>query len=383
MTSETAGQRIARLRIARQMGQDVLAARIGRDRSAISRLENGERNVSAFELAEIAEALGSTVRELLGRQSPPAAMAVAHRVDTAAVPEHLEAARARARRLFELEALLDHLEFTGPSRPALPDVPIPTTGTASVQGRVLAETLRNTLELGAEPIPDLPEWLEGRVGVDVVLEPMPDEVAGLCVVVGGTALAMANSSFPLGRQRFTLAHELCHVLCGDPEEVRAECDLDEDWTSEETRASSFARHLLLPRAAIERRIAKDPTDRDVLALMYTYGISFRALLIQLHDFQIIDEHRRQTLIAAGPGRLSYMNGFRSEWTRAYRTCLGERRAPGRQEARCLRAYCEGLIGIGPIADLFGEADAEALRQRLAEDGVGPPPYEPDLDVLLT
>jgi hypothetical protein len=142
--------------------------------------------------------------------------------------------------------------------------------------------------------------------------------------------------------------------------------------------------VLRPDGALApSRIAKEPADGDVLTLMYTYGIRFHALLIQLRDFQIIDEHRRQTLIAAGPGRLSYVNGFRSEWTRAYRTCLGERRAPGRQEARCLRAYCEGLIGIGPVADLFGEADAEALRQRLAEDGVGPPPYEPDLDVLLT
>jgi hypothetical protein len=71
------------------------------------------------------------------------------------------------------------------------------------------------------------------------------------------------------------------VLCGDPEDVRPECDLDEDGTSDETRASSFARHLLPPRAVVERRIAKEPAGRDVLALMYTYGISFRALLIQL------------------------------------------------------------------------------------------------------
>ena len=375
------GSRIAEARRAAGLTQRDLAKHIGRDRWSVARLEKGERNVSAFELAQIAEALGTTPAHLLGRSTHVASMAVAHRVDAAVVPEHLRAAQARARRFFELDALLDQIGEPDRRGSPRPELAPPTAGGPGHQGQRLAEALRDHLGLGDRPLPDLTGLAELRLGVDVALEPMPSDVAGLCVVVGGRALAMANSSVPQGRQRFTVAHEIGHILCGDPQEVRAECDLDTSTAPEEARASAFARHLLLPVAAAHRELAERPTDRDVLRVMYAYGISLRALLIQLRDTNLLDQEQVARLQSTGPGQLSYLNGFRSDWTAAYRTCVDVRRPPARLEARVLQAYRAGRMGIGPVADLLVTEDAEALRGQLADEGIRPPVFQSDRTLL--
>jgi Zn-dependent peptidase ImmA (M78 family)/transcriptional regulator with XRE-family HTH domain len=378
---EAISERIGRLRREQGLTQEQLAQTLGRDRTAISRIESGDRNVSAFELATIAEALHTSVRELLARQQPAPAMAVAYRVAMAAIPDHLQAARNRARRLFELDALLDGLGVSKPPRPELPGISVSSQGSPSTQGQQLAGELRRFLRLSNAPVPDLPEFLEAKAGVDIVLEPMPEDVSGLLVAINGAFLAMANSAFPFGRQRFTIAHELCHAICGDPEDVRVECDLDEPKSSEEIRANSFARHFLLPLPVVQSFRPRDMDDHEILSLMYGFGISLQALLFQLRESQLVDTTRANTLLSEGPGRLSYINGFRSEWTAAHRTCLNIRRPPSRLEIRCLAAYRDGLIGIGPVADLLGVVDAEALRAQLAHEGIASPAFEADLEAL--
>jgi Zn-dependent peptidase ImmA (M78 family)/transcriptional regulator with XRE-family HTH domain len=376
------GRRIAAARAQAGMTQQELGEKIGSNRYAVLRLEKGERNVSAFELALIAEVLGASVRDLLGRAAPVPAMAMAHRVDAAAVPEHLRSAQGRATRLFELEGLLDQLGVTATPKVAIPDVPVPTSGTPSSQGRRLAGVVRVHLRLPDGPLPELSELVERRMGIDVSLEPMPDDVAGLCVLIEGRALAMANSSCAKGRQRFTVAHEVCHILCGDPIEVRVECEGDPVGSSEEVRANAFARHFLLPISAARREFGDATDDAAIMSVMYSYGISLQALLIQLIEAGLINEDRRTRLQAIGPAALSTSLGFRTEWNLAYRECMNVRRPPSRLETRCFDAYRSGLIGIGPVADLLGEEDAEALRVQLAGEGIHPHAYEPDASLLV-
>ena len=49
-----------------------------------------------------------------------------------------------------------------------------------------------------------------------------------------------------------------------------------------------------------------------------------------------------------------------------------RRAPVRLLERALRAYDEGRIGSGLIADILGDDDTVVLAERLQADGYGPP-----------
>jgi putative transcriptional regulator len=59
------GQHIVVLRKKKSMSQSQLANICGKDRQSIARVENGESNPTAFYLNELAEALGTPVKDLL------------------------------------------------------------------------------------------------------------------------------------------------------------------------------------------------------------------------------------------------------------------------------------------------------------------------------
>ena len=64
LTDEDIGRNVRDLRVERKMTQADLADRVYLDRTAISRLESGQRTVTAPELASIAVALGADIRSL-------------------------------------------------------------------------------------------------------------------------------------------------------------------------------------------------------------------------------------------------------------------------------------------------------------------------------
>ena len=105
--------------------------------------------------------------------------------------------------------------------------------------------MRKDLGLGIAPIADLPDVLEQLTGVDVGSAPMPEGVSGVCATdpVRTTSLVLVDSNEVADRQRFTLAHELGHLLFGD----RAHVDIIEGRRPAlEVRCDEFARNLLIP-----------------------------------------------------------------------------------------------------------------------------------------
>lgn len=67
LTDADVGRNVRDLRVERKMTQADLASRVYLDRTAISRLESGQRTVTAPELASIAGALGVDIRSLAER----------------------------------------------------------------------------------------------------------------------------------------------------------------------------------------------------------------------------------------------------------------------------------------------------------------------------
>jgi transcriptional regulator with XRE-family HTH domain len=62
------GQRIRSLRKQRGLSQEALAFEAGLDRTYVSSVEQGERNIAVLNLAKLARALGVGVAELLGEE---------------------------------------------------------------------------------------------------------------------------------------------------------------------------------------------------------------------------------------------------------------------------------------------------------------------------
>lgn len=158
-----------------------------------------------------------------------------------------------------------------------------TNAVTVASGVRLAEIVREELGLGRAPIRDLPALVERHFGLGSVTWPVGKSVSGLCAHGADVALMLVSSSFPVGHQRFTAAHELAHHLVGDPREVIIESDFAVS-TPPERRANAFAATLLMPADGLREVAGGRPVDDVLLAeLMREFGVSYTALLYRLAD----------------------------------------------------------------------------------------------------
>ncbi len=369
LTREDLGLRIARARESAGLSQIELARRVGLSQSAVSRIEAGLRGVDSIELAEIARVLGVAVVDLLETRPLAQELRVAARAQGVADSAALERAIDRVVELVRLDDLLDELGLQdglavtsqlGPPRP----------GRAIEQGRELAREVRRRWDLGDDPLPDLFSLVEDRAGVGVLLEPLEGGLDGLCARTDDVALIVVDSSAFPGRQRFTAAHELCHLLLGEGGLVLVDERISAQGEPPEIRANAFASHFLMPREGIERYVGGRPVDERVaVELQFTFGVSLDALLWHLLNLELISEETRSTLSRRGAKALAYRCGYGSEWE-SQRAQRGLRRPPRPLTERALAAYERGSIGLEVVARLIGRDDVEAFRAELEEIGIG-------------
>ena len=379
MTGATIGARICAARKAAGLSQRDLGAQItaadrvdGLSASALSRIESGQRRVASHELAELAEVLGVAVDDLLGIRERSAALVLAARV-TQVSPGDFRTVADRARQVLEADDLLSRI--VRPSAPlsmpalCLDDMPVTKEG-----GRALADRSRQALGLGDGPIGDLTALIEEHLGAHVLVEPLPSGVHGFCAVgpsadrLPGAAVIIVNGEDVSGRQRFTLAHELCHLLAGDPVDVEVLSSLA-DKTPAEHRADSFAANFLAPDEGVRRAVGAQQFDEALVRrLSRLFGMSHPAMTRRLEEVGSVrflsSDHARDVALRAA---LLAVGGDKTS----------SRRPPVRLLDRALRAYEEGRIGIGLVADILGEADTVALGERLYEQGHRPPAPAPD------
>lgn len=373
MERETIGARICSARRAAGLSQREVASRIraadridGLSPSAVSRIESGERRVASHELAELADVLGVAVDDLLGTAKRSAALVLAARV-TQAAPGDYRMIAERARQILEADDLLSRIVPAGAPL-AMPTVPHGDTPVTKDGGTALAKRAREALGLGDGPIGDLAAIIEEHIGAHVVVEPLLQGVHGFCAVspsageLPAAAVIIVNGNDVPGRQRFTLAHELCHLLAHDPVDVEVLSSRTEK-SPVEHRADAFAAAFLAPEEGVRRAVGRQRFDEALVRrTSRLFGMSHQAMTRRLEEVgsvrflnkdHALDVALRASLLAEGG----------EETTR--------RRAPVRLLERALRAYEEGRIGIGLVADILGDGDTVALAARLHGAGYRP------------
>ena len=112
----------------------------------------------------------------------------------------------------------------------------------------VADKLRESWQLGLNPLPDMVDVLEAH-GVLVIITDVSemDKFDGLQAKVAEQPVVVVSSNWPGDRQRFTLAHELGHLL------------LDSRLTSEldsEKACNRFASAFILPAVSIRRYLGE-------------------------------------------------------------------------------------------------------------------------------
>lgn len=135
-----------------------------------------------------------------------------------------------------------------------------------------ALALLKVLNITRPPVPV--EKIAKHLGARIRFSPLDDEISGMVYVRDGIPIIGINSLHHPNRQRFTIAHEIAHLVL-HRDLVAAHVHVDKQFRvlmrdtnaylgvdSIEIEANRFAAELLMPRFAIERFLNEKSFDLD-------------------------------------------------------------------------------------------------------------------------
>ena len=152
--------------------------------------------------------------------------------------------------------------------------------------RVLARGLLKRAGITEAPVSlqRVIEHVQKDRNLTVIMAKIPEQISGIIVRVrdleSESVSIGINADKPWCRRRFTLGHELGHMLM---EHAGCSGGVGEE-THEEREAQIFAAELLIPKALISLDLKKNP---NIPVLAKIYRVSEEALTIQLRQHHLI------------------------------------------------------------------------------------------------
>ena len=276
-------ERLMRARKAAGMSMNALGIAIGVSANAIKKYEHGEAMPSSGKLYKLAKTLG--VRsEYFFRPTKVELGHVEYRKRSNTPQKTLD--RINGDVLDQAELWTELLDlFPDSVRPiskfTLPGN-LPETVDSEEAIESIAEQMRKEWQLGLNPIPDMIDCLESR-GIMVICTDVNigNKFDGLAGQINESPVIVVSTTQPGDRQRFTLAHELGHlVLHGRLP----------DTIDEEKACNHCAGAFLLPLIAIKQHLgtyrqALEP--RELFMLKQEFGISMMGILVRAGQANVI------------------------------------------------------------------------------------------------
>lgn len=357
------GQRVRELISRSGSSQGEFAAQIGLDASKLSKSLSGARRFSSLDLARIAESSQVSVDWLLSGQETPLTLAARAETGTSSAQ-----AVAEAKRLSDARSDITFLGYPQPWRPlGLPTV----RGRLIDQGAALADhAARRFAEHGLDPTDaGLAGAVETAFGVDVAVGDLGPRFDGLCVSNNEVKLILAAQGALPWRQRFTVAHELGHLLVGDDQELHLDEDVmrKEGRSDTETRANAFAAALLMPEQVLREAVGKQGLSSEGFArLACRLRVSPSALAYRLLNFRLIDAGTSEQFRRQSAKSVAATAGADGEFA-AEVAVAGRGRPPGLLARDSYAAYRAGKATLRPYANVLG-VDADELQGQLESAG---------------
>ncbi len=358
---ETTGDRVRRLIDEAGSTQRAFAEQIAIEQSKLSKSLSGMRRFTSLELALIAEALHVTVDWLLTGQEPELATAARRSAGSSA-----ETALRLARQYATQRTNLTRLGY--PQKPNLPG-PVSRSTTWIQQGEALASATTAMLDsMGLSTVGDLPKVIEEAFGIDVAIEQLGTGFDGLAVSTETTKLILVDATSITARQRFTIAHELGHLLSGDDQAIHEDADIYSSASKKgegEVRANAFAAALLMPERLVRSMVAEQGSSLEGLSsVAQALSVPPTALAYRLENLRVIDAGLRSALMAITSKAAAMKAGRATEFAAASAASM-QRRPPGLLLADALAAYEAGQSTLRVFAEILG-VDTQTLRREWAE-----------------
>ncbi|MFE5158159.1 ImmA/IrrE family metallo-endopeptidase [Streptomyces sp. NPDC056697] len=324
----------------------------------------GSRGFSTVEIARIAQTCQVSVKWLITGIEPP--LTVAGRTTIGEAAEAVAVARQYTSRRMDLVGL----GYPQPWRSAAVST---GGGSYAEQGERLARKALNAVAGAGGSVAegDLAELIEEIFGADVAVAELGDGFDGLAAAAPSAKLILLAATSNSARQRFTLAHELGHLLAEDDQEVHLDRDVFDPAQKRdpsEQRANAFASSFLMPEARLREALAGRRlswADHAALAceLMVTpSALAYRLLRLRIIDAGMCDRYKRMTADEAAD------IAGRGEEFEQRAAASRTRRLPGPLLRDTYAAYEAGRTTLRPYATLLG-ADVDELRRELDSKGV--------------
>ena len=337
------GERLKQARKAAGLSTRALGEAANVSAMAISKYETGKSHPSSGVLLGLSKALGVRV-EYFFRTTKVALDEVEYRKRSHVPKRVLGQIEAdvleQIERYFELESFV-------PGSP-IKSFKVPAGLAAKVADyndiEDLAVALRNQWKLGLNPVPDLTDTLEER-GIKVFQSAAlhGQKFDGLAAHVNGTPIVVLGKDWPGDRQRFTLAHELGHLIL----KGRLHKSLDN-----EKAANRFAGAFLVPESEVRKELGLKRTwlePKELAVLKSTYGLSMQGWMHRAVDLGILSDSHYLRMV-----RYFSAQGWR-------------KKEPGEDYPQEQPKLFEQLVFRALAEDLVSESKAaELLRMRLAD-----------------
>lgn len=361
-----------------RLSQGEFAERVGLDKTKMSKSLAGVRRFSSLDLARIAEVGEVTVDWLV--TGAGSGLALAARVSESSSTEQ---AGAEAQRLAEARTNLDYLGYPQPWQP----VPLPDGGGYEATGYALARAAWDRLETAGvhSGVRDLPDVIEQQFGADVAAGDLGDACDGLSVMTDQVKLIVVGRCRVPWRQRFTLAHELGHLLAGDDQGLHLDVDIfdrEHSRLDSERQANAFATAFLMPEGVLRDAAGTRGFTAEAFAqLSSSLRVSPSALAYRLQRLRLIDSYGCNEFKKYSARQVAQLAGTATDLATDIATAQAAR-PPGLLVRDAFAAYTAGATTVEPYAQLVG-ADPEELRASLEteddrggdEPGDAAPPFD--------
>jgi Zn-dependent peptidase ImmA (M78 family)/DNA-binding XRE family transcriptional regulator len=336
------GDRIERARQAAGLSLRALADSLDISHTAVANYIKGKTTPSSTVLLQFAKALDVRV-EYFFRRADVQLQGVEYRKRTTLSETVKKQIIADAEE--QLERWLALEEFLPPAWSRKFELPanLPQVITNGDDIERAADTLRQEWNLGQNPIPDLIDTLEEQ-GLRVITVKGDEEQKfdGFSAHYGDTPVVVVGELWCGDRQRFTLAHELGHLVLHG----RLAANMIEEM-GEEKACNRFAGAFLAPGEVVRNTLGEQRhwlEFQELGLLKEEFGLSMQAWIFRCTDLGILPQHATKELYkifrANGWHKQEPAKPYPREETRLFKQ-------------RVYRALAEELIGPSKAAELLG------------------------------
>jgi len=318
-------ERIRQARLAAGFTQEQLADALEMTKQVISKYENGKSEPTASVIMKLAKALGQeptyflqqpqTTVDWLGYRSRASLGVKAREGIQYRAGAYVEQYVSLAEKL-----AMEHIET----------LPRGSTVRTVDDAEALAASVREAWSLDHVPIDDITRLVEMKGGIVFGEQSDPDtRFDGLSGWISAKRpVVVLNLAMPTDRRRFSLAHELAHLLMDEASNAHDDVEMF---------ANRFAGAFIVSKEAAHQELGVRRRVLDLNELMILkrkYGLSIAGWVYRARDLDIINETTAKRLRI----ELSELG-----WRKQEPVELEAEEAPTRLRQMVLRAHAEGII----------------------------------------